>query len=444
MSDLPTNVALRGPCLTFTNSPFLAGDKHAFHYEPDGLIIVQEGHIAHFGSYHDLKELLADTPVHRYSGDHLMMPGFIDAHVHYPQTQVIGSYGKQLIDWLNDYTFLAEQQFASPQYSAQAAHVFLQETLRAGTTTAAVYCTVHPQSVDAFCAAALQQNRRMIAGKVMMDRNAPSALTDTVQTSFDDSQALINRWHGKGRLSYAVTPRFAPTSTQAQLEAAGALWHGNPGTYLQTHLAETRQELQWVQSLFPERTNYLDVYAHTGLVGRRALFGHAIHLCEDEWQLLSSSGSSVVHCPTSNAFLGSGVFNFTRALESTLPVATALATDVGGGTSLSMLQTMASAYSIGQFGGYSLSAIKAFYLATAGAAKALQLNHCIGSLDPGHEADVVVLDLKSTPLIRFRMQHCRSLEEALFIQMIMGDDRATQAVYVAGHRAYLRCDSNDA
>ena len=438
----PSIVALRGPCLTFNDSPFTHDSADAMHYEADGLVIVECGRIKHFGSYPQLQHLVGDIPIHRYSPDHLILPGFIDAHVHYPQTQIIGSYGKQLIDWLNDYTFIAEQQFADPQHAAYVSGVFLHETLRVGTTTAAVYCTVHPESVDAFFAAAHKQNRRMIAGKVMMDRNAPAALSDTVQTSFDQSQALIDRWHGKGRLGYAVTPRFAPTSTQGQLQAASALWRGNPGTYMQTHLSENHQELAWVKALFPERSSYLDVYAHAGLLGPRALFGHAIHLDEGEWQLLAESESSVVHCPTSNAFLGSGLFNFGRALEHSAPVRTGLATDVGGGTSLSMLQTMAAAYSIGQFGGYSVSAAKAFYMATLGGARALHLDDCIGQLAPGMEADMVVLDLKSTPLIRFRMQHCRSLEEALFIQVIMGDDRATYAVYIAGQLAYQRSQAS--
>lgn len=438
MSLLATRTALRGPCLTFVDNPFSVGDDRALRYEPDGLIILHDGVIAQFGNYHDLKDQLGDAPVHRYSCDHLILPGFIDAHVHYPQTQVIASYGKQLIDWLNDYTFIAEQQFSNPQHAAQVARVFLNETLRVGTTTAAVYCTVHPESAEAFFAAALDQNRRMIAGKVLMDRNAPGALTDTVQTGYDQSQQLIDRWHHKGRLSYAVTPRFAPTSSQAQLEAAAALWHSNSGTYMQTHLSENTDELAWVRQLFPECSSYLDVYARAGLVGNRSLFGHAIYLSEAEWQLLAETGSSVVHCPTSNEFLGSGLFNFSRALANGAPVPTALATDVGGGTSLSMLQTMAGAYRIGQFGGYSLSAAKAFYLATRGAAQALSLDQSIGSLQAGLEADITVLNLKSTPLIRFRMQHCRSLEEALFIQMIMGDDRATDSVYVAGKLAYTQ------
>lgn len=280
---------------------------------------------------------------------------------------------------------------------------------------------------------------RMIAGKVMMDRNALAALTDTVQSSYDDSEALINKWHGKGRLSYAITPRFAPTSTREQLEAAGALWNNHAGTYMQTHVSENVDEVAWIKELFPERDNYVDVYAHYGLTGPRAIFGHAIYLNESEWSQLADSGSAVSHCPTSNAFLGSGLFNFKRTKQPVppaKPVRVGLATDVGGGTTLSMLKTMSEAYKIGQFGHYSLSAPKAFYLATRGAAQALYLDDKIGSIEPGMEADLQVLDLKSTPLIDFRMKHCETLEEMLFVQMIMADDRATKAVYIAGELAY--------
>lgn len=435
----PTGLlALRGPTLTFTDNPFQAGDGASMRYEPDGLILIDNGKITAAGNYQSLHPQLRAHELAHYP-DALILPGFIDTHVHYPQTQIIGAYGKQLIEWLNKYTFVAEQQFDSAEHSALVADVFLQECLRAGTTTAAVYCTVHPESVDAFFQAAQRQGARMIAGKVMMDRNAPHALTDTAQRGYDESESLIARWHGKDRLSYAVTPRFAPTSTPAQLEAAGTLWKKHAGTYMQTHLAETLEENAWVKSLFPDRAGYLDVYAHYGLTGPRSLFGHSIHLAEDEWRHLADSGSAVTHCPSSNGFLGSGLFNFTRALQPQaplLPVRTGLATDVGGGTTLSMLKTMGEAYKIGQFGHYSLSAPKAFYLATRGAAQALYLEDKIGSIEPGMDADLLVLNLKSTPLIDFRMKHCNSLEEAMFVQMIMADDRATQAVYVGGRLAF--------
>lgn len=435
MTASSLKIALRGPALTFVDDPFIVGDVAAMKYESDGLVLIDQGQITAFGSYADLQDQLKGYVVTHYP-DSLILPGFIDTHVHYPQTQVIGSYGAQLIDWLNQYTFVAEQQFADPDHATLVANVFLDECLKVGTTTAAVYCTVHPQSVDSFFHAASQRNMRMIAGKVMMDRNAPAALTDTAQSGYDDSEALIRKWHGQGRNLYAITPRFAPSSTEAQLDAAGALWQAYPDTWMQTHLSEDRKEIAWVQELFPERLGYLDIYQHYGLTGPKALFGHAIYLEEPEWQHIIESGSGLCHCPTSNAFLGSGLFNFQRAKQGKTTALVGLATDVGGGTSLSMLQTMGSSYQIARFGGYSLSAPKAYYLATRGAAQCLYLQNSIGSLAAGMEADIQVINLRSTPLIDFRMQRATTLEETLFIQMIMADDRATHAVYIAGKLAY--------
>ena len=437
MAGMNKRLALRGAGLSFRSDPFLTGDSACLHFESDGLVLIDNGIVTAFGSYNDIKEQLRDHCITRYD-DALILPGFIDTHVHYPQVQMIGAYGKQLIDWLNQYTFVTEQQFADGVHAEAISEFFLEECLRAGTTTASVYCTVHPQSVNAFFQAADKRNMRMIAGKVLMDRNAPPALTDTVQSGYDESEALIQRWHGHRRLSYAITPRFAPSSTPQQLEAAAALWKKYPNAHMQTHIAENLHEVAWVKSLYPDRRNYLDVYAHYGLTGPRAIFGHALHLEENEWQHLAESGSAVSHCPTSNGFLGSGLFDFARAKESTRPIRVGLATDVGGGTTLSMLQTMGAAYKIGQLGHYSLSPVKAYYLATRGAAQALYLEDKIGSIAPGMEADLLVLDLKSTPLIDFRMQHCKDIEEALFVQMTMGDDRATKAVYIAGELAYSR------
>jgi len=438
---------LRGPALTFRDNPFIVGDDAAMHYEPDALIVIQDGIIRNVGDYATLKSTLpADAAVTHYP-DSLILPGFIDAHVHYPQLQVIGSFGTRLIDWLNKYTFVAEQQFADAAYAEQVADVFLAETLRAGTTTAAVYCTVHPESAVGFFRAAEKTGQRMIAGKVLMDRNAPAALTDTAQSGYDDSRQLIETWHNRGRLMYAITPRFAPTSTPAQLEAAAALWREYPDVYMQTHTSETVEELAWVSKLFPEHESYVDVYAHYGLTGPRAIFGHAIHLSDAEWQLLADSDSSIIHCPTSNTFLGSGFFDAVRATGPDTPqgpVRTGLATDVGGGTSLSMLKTMGEAYKIGQFAGHALSAPKAFWMATAGSARALHLQDRIGTIAVGAEADLVVLNLRSTPLIDFRMQHCESLAEALFIQMTLADERATRAVYIGGELKYCGAPQNDA
>jgi guanine deaminase len=428
-------LALRSATLSFDDDPYRVGEAAAMRYESDGLIMLEDGLITASGSYTALKDKCTDHELVHYP-DALIVPGFIDTHVHYPQTQIIGSYGNQLIDWLNEYTFVAEQQFADTGHAERVSELFLQQCLRVGTTTAAVFCTVHSASVQAFFKTAHRHNMRMLAGKVLMDRNAPAALTDTAQSGYDDSEALIQQWHGRGRLSYAITPRFAPSSSPAQLEAAGALRQRYPQTYVQTHLSENPHEVDWVRELFPERQNYLDVYAHYGLTGPRCIFGHAIHLQEAEWQHLSESGSAIAHCPTSNAFLGSGLFDFARAKDPKSPVRLGLASDVGAGTTLSMLQTMGAAHKIGQLGHHPLSALKALYLATRGAAQALYLEDKVGSIAPGMEADLVVLNLKSTPLIEFRMQHCETIQEVLFVQMTMADDRATQAVYVGGTLAY--------
>jgi len=425
--------ALRGAALTFLADPFEVGVEAAQRYESDALVVMEHGRITLFGPASTvLGQLPAGTPVRHVGPDRLILPGFIDSHVHYPQTQIIGAYGKQLIDWLNQYTFVAEQAFASKEHAREVARVFLRECLRAGTTTAAVYCTVHPGSVDAFFEESAALNTRMLAGKVLMDRNAPSVLLETAQKGYDDSKALIARWHGRGRQLYCVTPRFAASSTHEQMAMTGQLWGEHPGTWLQSHVAETREEVAWIRKLFPERAGYLDVYDHYGQLGPRAILGHGIWLTEHELHRCHDTGTAIAHCPTSNHFLGSGLFNLRNALKKQRPVRVALATDLGAGTSFSMLQTLNAAYKTAQLRGATLTAAEGFYLATRGSARALYLDDRIGSLAPGMEADVIVLDLKSTPAIEFRMRACESLEEALFVQMTMGDDRAIDSTYVAG------------
>lgn len=434
-------VAIRGPALTYTGDAFQQGLERTMRYQPDAIVAMADGKITHFGPASDVRaELPKGTAVEEYGSDTVIMAGFIDCHVHYPQTQIIGAYGEQLIDWLNTYTFAAEQQFSDKEYARAVAKVFLKECLRAGTTTAAVYCTVYPQSVDAFFEEAEALGMRMIAGKVLMDRNAPAALTDTPKKGYDDSKALIRKWHDKGRQLYAVTPRFAPTSTPEQMEMTGALWNEHPGTYLQSHVSENKNEVAWAKELYPERTGYLDVYDHYRQLGPRAIYGHGIWLTEDELRRCHGTGTAIAHCPTSNAFLGSGLFNLKNALKLERPVRVGLATDLGAGTSFSMLQTLNAAYKVAQLSGNPLSAGLAFYLATRGTAQALYLEDRIGSIAPGMEADVIVLDLKSTPVIEYRMRHCESFEEALFIQMTMGDDRAVLATYLAGRLAFARSD----
>ena len=427
--------ALRGAALTLRDDPFIVGDSAAMRYESDALIVIREGRIVAFGHYDALKATLsADMPVTQYR-DALIVPGFIDTHVHYPQTQIIGAGGKQLIDWLNTYTFPAEMQFADAAHAREIADVFLDTCLAYGTTTAVVYCTVHPQSVDAFFTAADARGLRMIAGKTLMDRHAPEGLLDTARRGYDESRALIERWRGRGRLGYAITPRFAASSTPAQLELAGALLAEFPHTYCQTHIAEQREEVEWVAKLYPERRDYLDVYDHYGLIGPRTLLGHGIHLAPREWQRCREAGATIAHCPTSNAFLGSGLFDWSRAKKKGHEVSVALATDVGAGTTLSMLATMGAAYQIAQLGGHRLTPIQALHLSTRGAASALQLEDTIGSIAPGMEADLVVLDLAHSPLARLRMKSCEAIEEVLFMLMTLGDDRAISAVYVMGDPA---------
>ena len=431
--------AIRGPVLTYTGDAFRDGLERTMHYEPDAIVAMAGGKITHFGPASQVRaQLPDDTVVKDYGRDTVIMAGFIDCHVHYPQTQIIGAFGEQLIDWLNKYTFVAEQQFADKEHAREVASVFLKECLRAGTTSAAVYCTVYPQSVDAFFEESEKRGMRMIAGKVLMDRNAPEALTDTPQQGYDESKALIGKWHGKGRLLYGVTPRFAASSTPEQMEMAGALWHEHPGTYLQSHVSENRGEVAWAKTLYPQRSGYLDIYDHHKQLGPRSIYGHGIWLTEQELQRCHETGTAIAHCPTSNQFLGSGLFNLGNAMKPDRSVRVGLATDIGAGTSFSMLQTLNEAYKVAQLNGNTLSAGHAFYLATRGTSKALYLEDKIGSVAIGMEADVIVLDLKSTPIIEFRMRACGDIHEALFIQMTMGDDRAVLATYIAGSLAYQR------
>lgn len=431
--------ALRGPALTYVDDPYIVGIEAALHYEPDAIVAMANGKITHFGPASQVQaQLSPGIGIKQYGKDNLIMAGFIDAHVHYPQIPIIGAYGEQLIDWLNKYTFSAELKFADKEHSREVARIYLQECLRAGTTSAAVYCTVFPQSVDAFFEESEALDMRMIAGKVMMDRNAPPELCDTPQTGYDESRVLIKKWHNRGRQLYGITPRFAPTSSPEQMEMVGQLWTEYPGTYLQSHLSESPRELAWVKELYPERKGYLDVYDHYKQLGPRAIYGHGIWLTEEELQRCHESGTAIAHCPTSNQFLGSGLFNLKHAMKPERPVRIGLATDLGAGTSFSMLQTLNETYKVAQLNGNSLSAGHAFYLATRGTAQALYLEDKIGSIAPGMEADVIVFDLKSTPAIEYRMRTCADLEEALFIQMTMGDDRAIKDTYISGTLAHSR------
>lgn len=431
--DGPTG-AIRGRLLWFEADPAVVGERESLRYVEDGLVILRDGHIDQVGAAAELMETLPrDGRVADYRPN-LVLPGFIDPHLHMPQTQVIASYGAELLDWLANYTFVEEQRYVDRSVAEAGSRFLLDELLRCGTTTAAVYCTVHPQSVDAFFSEAEQRNMRMVAGKVMMDRGAPEALTDTPERSYEESEALISRWHARGRLAYAITPRFAVTSTEAQLEAAGALAAAHPDMHVQTHLSENDAEIAFVRKAFPWAKDYTQVYERYGLVRRKALFGHCIHLEGRERDALSDGGASAVFCPTSNLFLGSGLYDFAGMRKA--GVVTALATDIGGGTSYSMLVTASEAYKALALRGQKLPALQAFHMMTRGNAEAMGLGDKIGRLKPGMEADLTVLDSRATSAMRQRMARAETLAEELFVLMMMGDDRAIAATYVMGKPAY--------
>jgi len=435
-SDSASKKAYRASIVHSLGDPAEVAVEDSYAYFEDGLMIVEDGKIAAVGHAADLLKTLADDVQVLTYKDALISAGFIDTHIHLPQTGMVGSYGEQLLDWLNTYVFPCEKQFEDPAHSAEVADLFLEELLRNGTTTALVFGSRHKESVEAFFSAAEKLNLRMIAGKVMMDRNAPDYLVDTAESSYVDSKALIERWHGKGRLHYAVTPRFAPTSTPEQLALAGQLLTEYPDLYMQTHISENLKEVEWVKALFPERKNYLDVYDHFKLLGERSVFAHGVHLCDDECARLAETGSAIAFCPTSNFFLGSGLFNLPMAERHKVNVG--LGTDVGGGTSFSILQTLNEAYKVMQLQGAKLSPFKSLYLATLGGARALRLEDKIGSLKAGNEADFVVLDYNATPLLSYRMKQAQSIEERLFVLMTLGDDRTVSETYSAGALVHKR------
>lgn len=425
---------MTGRTLSFDGDP--EGNADSVRYCEQGAVLVDGGLIVWCGQAGDAPAGLADGAEHHDYGDDLILPGFVDGHVHYPQIGVIASFGAQLLDWLEKYTFPEEARFSDPDYARDTAKLFLDLLVANGTTTAAVYCTVHPESADAFFAESTSRNLRMIAGKILMDRNAPDSVLDIAQSGYDDTKALIEKWHGNGRNLYAVTPRFAPTSTPAQLEACGTLMSEFSDVYLQSHVSENADEVKWVAELFPEARSYQDVYARYGMLGPRALYGHAIHMDEADLRQAAETGTKFVHCPTSNLFIGSGLFRMNETRQAGVDVL--LGSDVGGGTSLSPFATMKAAYEIAQFSGYSLTPESAFWLSTAGGAAALSLGTTIGRLESGYEADIVVLDLNSTPVIRQRVDRAEDLRDMLFAQMILADDRAIRATYAGGLKVYAK------
>lgn len=434
---IPSLQAYRASLLHFHADP--AFSEHAFSWHEDGLLIVAGDKIHAAGDYAQLAATLPPGLVPLDYRGKIIMPGFIDTHLHFPQTDMIASPAPGLLPWLETYTFPTERQFGDPVHAREVAEFFLDELLRCGTTTAMVYCTVHKESVEAFFEASEARKLRMVAGKVLMDRHCPEFLCDSAEGGARDSEELIRKWHKRGRSLYAITPRFAPTSSEAQLHLAGELAAAYPDTFIQTHVSENDEECSWVKELFPKSRSYLDVYDRHGLMRPRAMFGHCIWLDDHDFARMAETQSAAAICPTSNFFLGSGLFDFEKADAARVQLS--LATDVGGGTSFSMLQTMNEAYKVARLKGSYLPAVRMFYLATLGAARSMQLEGTIGNFMPGAEADFIVLDPQATPLLARRTKRCNNLEELLFALALLGDDRAIGATYAAGGKVHERLQS---
>ena len=421
-------IAHRAALLHFIADPQTHGDT-AWEYFPDGVLLVEGGRVLTVGPADALLPQIGDTPVIHHDNA-MLVPGFVDTHVHFPQANIIASFGASLLEWLERYAFPAEAAFADVAHCQAMADFFLDALLANGTTSALVFATVHAESADALFRAAAMRRLRIAAGKVMMNRNAPEALLDTTESAVIDSRRLIEKWHGRERLAYAVTPRFAITSDDAQLAAAGRLLAEHAGVLLHTHLSENTDELEQVRVLFPTAKNYLDVYDRHGLVGARSVFAHAIHLDDDEWRVLTAAGAAVAFCPSSNFFLGSGLFNTVAARHACARVA--LGSDIGGGTSFSMLRVIDEAYKCARLRGDTVYPEQLWYWASLGGARALHWEDCIGNFAEGKEADFLVLDLAATPLIARRVKSAITLSEKLLALAVLGDDRLVRQTYILG------------
>jgi guanine deaminase len=419
--------AFRGEILSVPDDPAVAGPEAIRHFE-DGLLVVEDGLVLACGPHAALAERFAEAEVERLDG--LIVPGFVDSHVHYPQIECIASHGEQLMQWLERHIFPAEKAFADRGHADQVAAFFLDQLLRHGTTSALVFATVHPGSVDALFEAALERDMRIVSGKVLMDLG-PEGLRDTVVSGRADSEALIARWRGRGRLGYAVTPRFAPTSSVEQLADAGALVAAHSDVLMHTHLSENPGEIDFVASRFPEAEDYLDVYDRFGLLGPRSIFAHCVHVSDRALGRMAEAGSGIAFCPTSNMFLGSGLFDLAQADRHSVRIG--IGTDIGAGTTLSMLHTLGEAYRTCQLRGASLDPFRALHLATAGGARVMGIADRVGGLLPGQEADFIVLDARATPLLARRCAGA-SLHDRLFALQILGDDRAIAGTYLRGSR----------
>ena len=429
---------MRGAVLSYRDDPARVAPEHALRYHLRGAVAVDgDGRIAWRGPAARLPDRFRPLPEDDH-GTALVLPGFVDAHIHFPQHRMLAAPGRDLLDWLQRFTFPEESRYAASAHASAAAELFLERLLRHGTTAAVVFSTVHRVATEILFAAAERRGIALVTGKTMMDRNAPKALRDDPASGVRDSAELIERWHRRGRLRYAISVRFAVTSSEAQLRAAGELAARHPDCHVHTHLAESEREIAAVRRDFPWACDYTDVYDRCGLIGPRSLLAHGIHLSERECERLSHAGATVVHCPTSNTFLGSGLFDIGRLRDARRPVGIGIATDVAGGTSYSMLHTMGEAYKVAMLHGHTLGAHDLFYLATRGNAVQLGLEDEIGCLEPGRWADLVVLDPAATPVLQQRQPLSRQLEDTLFALAILGDDRAVRATYVAGRPVWQR------
>ncbi|MEX0299440.1 MAG: guanine deaminase [Kordiimonas sp.] len=428
--------AYRGSVFHMVDDPSITGIEDAHEFYKDGVLIVENGHVIAAGDGPDLKDILAQCTEIVDHGNNLIVPGFIDTHIHFPQLDMIASFGEQLLDWLNKYTFPEEAKFADPAHAEECAKFFIDELLKNGTTTALVFGSVHKESADALFAEAFERGMRIAAGKALMDRNVPESVRDTAKSSDADNRELIKKWHGKGRLQYAITPRFAPACSDEQLTLAGKLLEEIPDLLMQTHLSENIAEIEWVNELYPDANGYLDAYAKFGLLTNRSVFAHCIHLNGDEFQRMAEADAAISFCPTSNLFLGSGLFNIKEAEKYGMDVG--LGTDVGAGTSFSLLQTMNEAYKVCHLKGDKLTPFKSFYLATLGGAKALNMSDKVGSFKKGKEADFIVLDKAATPLLQRRLKNTHNLHELLFVLSMLGDDRTVSHTYIAGELQHQR------
>jgi len=405
-------------------------------YEQDGLLVIGPDasgrqRVQDAGAYGALAERHREVPVEHLPG-RILAPGFVDMHVHYPQVDVIGAPADGLLPWLENYTFPAESRFADPAHAAGVASFFLDELLRNGVTSALTFATSHPASVDAFFGEARRRGLRMITGKVLQDRHSPDGVRDDTEQSLLDTEALIRRWHGVDRLGYAITPRFAPTSTDRQLGGAGELAQAFGDTWIHSHVSENKDEVKWARELFPHARSYLDVYRGFHLMRERAVYAHCIHFDDDDRALMRETGAATAVSPTSNLFLGSGFFDFEGAQR--IGYHHGLASDVGGGTSFSPFHTMLAAYYVGREGqtkpGLSLAPSQLWWRHTGAAAQALGLGGVIGNLQPGCEADFLVLDPTATPLLARKTAQAASLEELLFALIVLGDDRVVQRTVI--------------